>query len=103
MRDPSAYSDHLFGMSIESDSLYLAGSDQTPGPFDAQWRIERRRLPDGRLDATFGVAGVITNNPSNYGESATLIGADSFAIYVVGLDKSFDFFNHQWRIEKRCQ
>ena len=42
--------------------MYVAGTDQSPG--NNQWRIEKRLLSTGALDASFGTGGVVTNNPS---------------------------------------
>ena len=99
--NPSTYSDCAVGIALGSTAMYVVGTDASPGPGNSQWRIEKRSLTDGSLDAGFGAGGVVTSNPSTHGDYAMRMAIDSTAIYVAGLDQSLGDLNCQWRIEKR--
>ena len=77
------------------------GCDESPGPGNCQWRIEKRNLSDGALVVGFGTGGVVTNNPSGRTDWAGFIAIDSTYMYVTGYDESPGAGNEQWRIEKR--
>ena len=95
--NPSPGVDIAYGIAIDSNAMYVVGSDESPG--NRQWRIEKRSLTDGSLFPAFGTGGVVTGNHSMGYDGATGIAIDSNAMYVVGYDESPG--NRQWRIEKR--
>ncbi len=97
VNNPSGSNDWAGPIAIDSTYMYVVGGDQTPG--NSQWRIEKRVLSTGALDAPFGTGGVVVNNPSGSNEGAGDIAIDSTYMYVVGSDQSPG--NSQWRIEKR--
>ncbi len=75
------------GIAIDSTYMYLASED------GADWRIEKRMLSTGALDASFGTSGIVTGDAGSIG--AYGIAIDSTYMYVVGDDTT------GWRIEKR--
>ncbi|MCI0340355.1 MAG: hypothetical protein L0216_04275 [Planctomycetales bacterium] len=88
--------------AIENGSdLWVVGYDESPGPGDLQWRIEKRSLSSGNLVAAFGTGGVVTVNPSTRNDQAYAVASDGTNLYVVGFDESPGVANWQWRIEKR--
>ena len=95
--NPSPVSDGVWGIIADDNYIYLAGNDQSPG--DRQWRIQKHDKTTGALDAGFGSAGVITSNPSAFGEHTYSITADANYLYIAGYDQSPGY--PQWRIEKR--
>ena len=97
--NPSTSEEYAFDIAIDSQYMYVAGSDQAPG--NHQWRIEKRLLSTGALDASFGSSGVVVNNPSGNSDGVTDIAIDSQYMYVAGHDRSLGASNGQWRIEKR--
>ena len=97
--NPSGGRDRAGDIAIDSTYMYVAGTDQSPG--NNQWRIEKRLLSTGALDASFGTGGVVTNNPSGGDDWTYFIAIDSTYMYVAGTDESPGAGNEQWRIEKR--
>ncbi|MBI4711963.1 MAG: hypothetical protein HY762_01450 [Planctomycetes bacterium] len=97
--NPSTSTDRANAIVIDASSMYVAGIDSSSGPNDTQWRIEKRNLSDGALDAGFGTGGVRTSDPSTGWEEAFAIARDATDMYVVGSDRFPG--NEQWRIEKR--
>jgi hypothetical protein len=97
--NPSGSWDEAHAIAIDSTAMYVVGIDQSPGPVDHQWRIEKRSLVDGSLDTGFDGDGVVMSNPSTGYDWAYDIAIDSTYMYVVGFD--LDLGNSQWRIEKR--
>ena len=103
--DPSRENESAYGIVIQSDSMYVIGSDRANGANDAQWRIEKRSLEDGSLKD------FITHNPSADDDIPMGIAADSEYLYIVGYDripgsgkkrgKGKGESNAEWRIEKR--
>ena len=76
-------------IDIDSTHMYLAGKDDS-----ANWRMEKRLLSTGALDAGFGTGGVISGVAASW--SSKEITIDSTYMYVVGYDDTSN-----WRIEKR--
>jgi hypothetical protein len=99
--NPSVDSDYAYAIAIDSSAMYVVGYDRSPGYGNTQWRIEKRSLTNGSLVTAFGTNGVITSNPSAYGDYANDIAIDSSGMYVVGYDHSPSNVSFQWRIEKR--
>jgi hypothetical protein len=100
--NPSTGLDTARGVAVDSSGLYIVGYDASAGIGDTQWRIEKRSLIDGSLISTFGIGGVITNNPSSFRSDEALgVVVDSSGLYVVGFDSSPGIGDTQWRIEKR--
>lgn len=97
--NPSTGADVATAAVADATHLYVAGFDSGPG--DRAWRIEKRRLVDGGLDAGFGTGGVVTANPSSRGDEVAalvLLGTD---LYVVGFDEAPGVGDTEWRIERR--
>ena len=95
--NPSGGGDTALSIAIDSNYIYIAGYDYSPGK--AQWRIEKRDVKTGALVNTFDGDGVVESNPSEDHEGACSIAINSSFIYVAGYDCSPG--NAQWRIEKR--
>jgi len=103
--DPSTHNESPNGIVIDSNFMYVIGSDRANGANDAQWRLEKRSLTDGSL------ADFITNNLSADDDIPMGIAADSTYLYIVGYDripgserkrgKGKGESNAEWRIEKR--
>jgi hypothetical protein len=81
-------------------AMYVAGKDESPGPGDQQWRIEKRKLTDGSLDNKFSQRGNLTINPSSYSEQVRAMTADTGYIYIVGDDYANGNSSAMWRIVK---
>lgn len=94
---PSTTDIDALSILIDATSMYLVGEENSPG--NSQWRIEKRLLSTGALDGAFGVAGVVTSNPSAGPDRPRSALLDSTSIYIVGEDEASG--NLQWRIEKR--
>lgn len=99
--DPSTGTDIAVAVAIDASHLYVVGFDEAAGFNDLQWRVEKRGLSDGLLDPNFGAAGVLTNNPSPFGDTIWDVAIDSSYLYLVGDDEVDGDFNPRWRIEKR--
>jgi len=95
--NPSTGNDYAYKIAIDSQYLYAAGIDSSPG--NEQWRIEKRSLATGALEASFGTSGVITSNPSGVNDVVYGLVIDGSWIYVVGNDYSSG--NEGMRLEKR--
>jgi len=85
-----------YGIAIDATHMYVGGEVTAGATRD--WRIEKRRLDTGALDATFGTAGVVT---SAGGYRNFQVGRDSTYLYLVGDDEAPGVGD--WRIEKRLQ
>jgi hypothetical protein len=86
----SAGDEAPFGITIDSQFMYIVGWDSNGGN---QWRIEKRNLSDGSLVYT------TTSDPSTGDDQAMSIAKDSQFMYIVGYDTVPG--NNEWRIEKR--
>jgi hypothetical protein len=77
--------------------MYIAGYDSY------QWRVEKRRLDTGELDAAFGTSGVVSVNPSGGSDGAWSIAFDpeNPYIYISGYDSIPGY--KEWRVEKRVK
>jgi parallel beta-helix repeat protein len=78
-------------IAIDSTYLYVVGEESAP-----TWRIEKRRLDSGVLEATFDGDGVVSDGS---GLQARGIAIDSTYLFVVGDESPGG--NLDWRIEKR--
>ena len=79
--------------------MYIGGRDATNN--DYQWRIEKRSIATGALDASFGTGGVVTVNPVvavNSNDDITTLAVDTTGLYVAG---NISDAGVKWRIEKR--
>uniref|UniRef100_A0A7C4XM48 T9SS type A sorting domain-containing protein n=1 Tax=candidate division WOR-3 bacterium TaxID=2052148 RepID=A0A7C4XM48_UNCW3 len=47
--DPPGSSAYAYSITNDADSLYIAGFDNSPGTYDAQWRIEQRKKSNGNI------------------------------------------------------
>jgi uncharacterized delta-60 repeat protein len=97
--NPSGDWDMPTGITIDGSFIYVIGSDMTP--VTSQWRMEKRFLSDGSLDAAFGTGGVVTSDPSGGGDEPIDIVVGPAHIYGIGQDIIPG--DVQWRIEKRCK
>ncbi|MBI3856890.1 MAG: hypothetical protein HY293_14480 [Planctomycetes bacterium] len=89
------------GLGLDATSLYVGGSDSSAG--SPRWRIEKRNLSDGALDAAFGTAGVVIPVLSGFGGGITAITLEGTAFYASGYEDLVPtpLAESQWRIEKR--
>ncbi len=102
--NPSAGSDMIYNLAIDSSYIYLTGKDGTGGN---QWRIEKRNISTGALCTStgacaageFGSGGIASNNPSSGSDQSYGITIDSNYVYIVGWDSVET--DNQLRIEKR--
>jgi hypothetical protein len=104
--NPSSGADQIWAIAADSDFIYIAGYDNSPG--NSQSRIEKRRKDTGALADSFGTGGVVTNNPSSGSDPIYSIALDNDYIYTAGYDSASgpavsgsSIINSQWRIEKR--
>lgn len=92
--DPAGADAKAYTVVSDASGIFVGGYDNIPG--NIQWRIEKRSLSTGALDATFGGGtGVITSNPSGCSDVVYGIAANGSGIYAIGNDCGI------WRIEKR--
>ncbi len=84
---PSANSDRIRKIAIDSTYMYLVGEDRSVSSTDLKWRIEKRKLSDGTLETNFDTDGIIQYDPTA-GTSASDIpydaAVDGSNLYVVG-------------------
>lgn len=92
--------DDANAIAIDSGSMFVAGYDAVPGEADEEWRIEKRRLSDGQLDAAFDGDGIVTSNPGTDQDNANAIAIDGTSLYIVGFDTTATR-GKEWWIEKR--
>lgn len=96
--DPSG-SDEMQGLAFDGSYLYLAGTDNSPG--NLQWRVEKRLADTGALDANFGTAGVLQDDPTPGSvDYLNAVKLTTTGIYLGG-SSSTGGASQQWRIEKR--
>jgi hypothetical protein len=95
--NPSSQSDIARSIAQDSNYIYIAGYDLSPGNF--QWRVEKREKVTGSLVTSFDSDGIVESNPSTFSDYATSIAVDAGYVYIAGFDKSP--VDRQWRIEKR--
>lgn len=81
--------------------VYLSCFDTNTVGGDGQIRIERRDRLTGDLVSGFGVAGVVTENPSTNEDWVYAFEVNSSGIYIGDTDFTPGGSNSQWRIEKR--
>ncbi|XOU94461.1 MAG: hypothetical protein ACNFW9_00160 [Candidatus Kerfeldbacteria bacterium] len=86
-----AESNRAYGIDIDSTYMYVVGD--TDGD---DWRIEKRLLSTGELDASFDTDGVVAGDAASY--QAWDIEIDTNSMYVIGWD---DDATNYLRIEKR--
>jgi hypothetical protein len=101
--------DEALAVTNDGSSLYVAGYDSNTSGETEQWRLERRSLTDGSLDASFGSGGIINSNafvPSgsvNPVNEAAAITFDATSIFVAGYDTPTPPSDQEWRIEQRTK
>jgi hypothetical protein len=106
----SPYPEEATCLVVDSDLLYVAGTDLRPG--NAQWRIEKRRARDGSLVTDFGESGVVASNPSARDDTPVRLAVKGESFFIAGDDGGgisgplpceFDGLVKypSWRIEKR--
>ncbi len=101
--NPSSGSDEVTTLAFSSTSLLIAGSDESSGPGDVRWRIEKRSQTSGAIDTAFASGGVLTINPSSGIDIPLRLVAGTGFFYVLGFDQSPGPLvgDSQWRIELR--
>ena len=99
--NPGIYADSPGALAIDAGWIFVAINDESPGQGDWQWRLEKRSTADGLLDPGFGSGGVVTENPSIYGDAVWALAIDAGWIFAAGYDESPGQGDRQWRLEKR--
>ena len=74
--------DRAFGVALDSSALYVVGFDNSAGPSDIEWRMEKRSLTDGAL------LWAQTNNSRPREDRAFGVAVDASGVYMVGFDSS---------------
>ncbi len=97
--DPGTGDDCATALLIDSTFAYVAGYDSSQG--DHRWRVEKRSLADGSLDAGFGSGGFVASNPSAANDRPWAIASDGTCIFIAGWDVALG--DEQWRVEKRLK
>lgn len=101
--NPSGIRDWAWGVDVDGSSLYVCGTDESPGAGNRQWRILKLSSADGSPDPCFGTGGVVTSDPSLLQDYAWWIVADPSHIYIVGEDQANPPGDRGLRIEKRLK
>jgi hypothetical protein len=96
--DPTVLNDRFEDVVADSTHLYAAGWEGA-GSGDSAWRIEKRLLTDGSLDAAFGTLGAVTVDPSIDDDRAHTLVVNGTHLFVAGIDRAPGF--PEWRVEKR--
>ncbi len=91
--DISNYDDYAYAITEDANYIYVAGTDDSPGPADFQFRIQKRNKSDG------SIVWERWNNISSGYDMIYAITDDNDYIYTAGYDCQPG--NEQWRIEKR--
>ncbi|MEO0263157.1 MAG: hypothetical protein ABIM62_05475, partial [candidate division WOR-3 bacterium] len=92
--DISNYDDYAFAITEDANYIYVAGTDDSPGPADFQFRIQKRNKSDG------SIVWERWNNISSGYDMIYAITDDNDYIYTAGYDCQ-PGNDVQWRIEKR--
>jgi hypothetical protein len=88
-----------YAAAKDAASLYVVGYDTISGV--KKWRIEKRSLATGALDAAFGTSGVVSSGTATTDAVAYGLALDANYLYIVGYDIDSSG-NREWRIEKRA-
>ena len=98
---PSTGNDVPRGVAVDGTGMYVVGVDVLPGNYE--WRLEKRSLTTGALITTFGIGGIIRENPSTSFDYAVGVAVDGTGVYVVGYDFNGigGVSDNEWRLEKR--
>ncbi len=98
--NPSVGYDAANCIAVDGDYLYVGGYDSSNGNY--QWRIEKRSITSGALEADFDFDGIVLENPdSSEHDAPVTLAIDSSYLYIAGYDKTQGSSNARWRIEKR--
>jgi len=87
--NPSNDIDYLKSITVHESGVYIVGNDLQLG--NSQWRIEKRSSESGNL------IWVVTQNYSDFSDSANDVIADFSGVYIVGNSGE----KPEWKIEKR--
>jgi len=84
----SAFSDWAAATATDGLSLFVFGFEgfefEAGGGADATWRLQKRTLPGGALDAGFGVGGSIVENPGAGVDLPFKVVLDGGFVYLLG-------------------
>jgi hypothetical protein len=100
---PSARDEWVCDAIVHGAHLYICGEEWiSAAPDNYAWRMEKRSLTDGSLDAAFGTNGVITT-PGLGSANIRRMRTDSTHLYVLGVSEAGGAGSGdiQLRIEKR--
>jgi hypothetical protein len=86
-------------IAVDSDYIYLGGTDRNPPADDWRWCMEKRDIVTGNLVPAFAAGGACFSNPSNDEDYLQAHVIDSGFIYITGIDDNAG--DSQWRLEKR--
>lgn len=98
---PSNGNDVALGVAVDSTGIYVAGIDQSPSPFNSQWRIEKRMLGNGSL-----IWSTVSDPDTGY-DTPYGLAVDNTGVYIIGTGGlsscswASGGYDCQWRIEKR--
>jgi hypothetical protein len=89
-------------MALDGSFMYIAGP-QSLSAADSGWRIEKRDKTTGQRVASFGIAGVVDENPTGQIDGCFAIVIDSSSMWLVGAEgvDGTSSSNGRIRIEKR--
>jgi len=103
--DISGNLDQIHAILLDATSMWLAGTEDAPasgvGPPTAKVRFEKRLLIDGSRVASFGVNGVLTEDPSP-GSHARATDLESDGVSLVAFVAVSSGAATAWRLEKRA-
>ncbi|HEV3027810.1 MAG TPA: hypothetical protein VG457_09575, partial [Planctomycetota bacterium] len=89
-------------MAMDGSFLYIAGP-QTLSATDSEWWIEKRDKSTGQRVSSFGIGGVLEENPTSQIDGCFAIVIDSSSLWLVGTEgvDGTSTSNSRIRIEKR--
>ena len=97
----SANNDELFAITVDSQYIYVAGGDGSPGSGKGAFHIQKRDKTTGALITAFNTTGRVSDAVSTNVDQFSGIVVDSQYIYAAGRDEISGATNDAFHIQKR--
>lgn len=102
--NPTPGLDRFLSMAVDSQALYLFGTDNANGgPEDYEWRTEKRSLDDGSLVTSFADSGVVSENFTPGDEWGWRIAVGSDSVYLLGDYLAAAPDDYGWHLQRRAK
>jgi len=90
----------ILAVAADASNIYVAAVDHSLGVSDARWHIQKRSLENGSLVSSFGLDGIVTENPGPSEDQINALAVEGDYLYAVGFSVIPGKYT-EWRIEKR--